>query len=85
MLISHKAFALTRGKKHYRTDDRGKTWRSFEVPSPPAYVARPLAFHSKKDFDGHIIYQGRTCTQMGWTENCQDDVRLASHLHDTGY
>ncbi|KAE9394646.1 VPS10 domain-containing receptor SorCS1 precursor, partial [Gymnopus androsaceus JB14] len=51
MVIEHPfdsayAFALTMGTTHYRTEDRGKTWRSFDMPVPPALVARPLSFHS---------------------------------------
>ncbi|KAG6872852.1 vacuolar protein sorting/targeting protein PEP1 [Termitomyces sp. Mi166 len=47
MVIEHPfnnryAFVLTDEKVHYRTDDRGKTWRSFELPLPPALVAKPL-------------------------------------------
>ncbi|KAF9236104.1 hypothetical protein BU15DRAFT_7027, partial [Melanogaster broomeanus] len=51
MLIKHSfdnryAFALTTGTTHYRNEDRGKTWRSFEVPAPPSTHKKPLSFHS---------------------------------------
>jgi hypothetical protein len=67
-----QAFALTDGKEHWRTDDRGKTWRSFKVPAPPAWVASPLAFHSDREKDGYILYQGRVCD---WGFVCHDEVR----------
>ncbi|KAG2031877.1 hypothetical protein BDR03DRAFT_875061, partial [Suillus americanus] len=51
MFIEHPfdnrvAFVLTNSYTHYRTDDRGKTWRTFEVPELVAYVQNPLSFHS---------------------------------------
>ncbi|CAK5273809.1 unnamed protein product [Mycena citricolor] len=60
------AFVLTRGKTHYRTDDRGKTWRSFEVPIAAAPVAKPLSFHSDPKNYGYILFQGTACTKSGW-------------------
>lgn len=76
---SSQAFVLTQGTTHYRTDDRGQTWRSFEVPIAPSYVARPLAFHSDPSKYGYIIYQGTKCEREGgWSSICHDEVR--SHL-----
>jgi hypothetical protein len=70
------AFALTRGQKHYRTTDRGKSWRSFEVPLPPALVARPLSFHSDSTKSGYILYQGTRCEKspFGWGSVCHDET-----------
>ncbi|KAF9030034.1 Oligoxyloglucan reducing end-specific cellobiohydrolase [Hymenopellis radicata] len=50
------AFVLTRGKRHYRTEDRGKTWRPFEVPLQPSLVSRPLSFHSDPKKFGYILH-----------------------------
>ncbi|KIJ65382.1 hypothetical protein HYDPIDRAFT_88076 [Hydnomerulius pinastri MD-312] len=77
MVIEHPsdsryAFVLTTGKTHYRTDDRGKTWRSFDVPASPAYTSRPLSFHSDPAKWGYILYQGTVCTPWGWGEICSD-------------
>ncbi|PPQ80721.1 hypothetical protein CVT25_001841 [Psilocybe cyanescens] len=68
------AFALTDGTTHYRTEDRGKTWRPFDVPHPPALVARPLSFHSNPTKFGHILYQGTQCDHRGWGARCHDET-----------
>ncbi|KDR81165.1 hypothetical protein GALMADRAFT_241725 [Galerina marginata CBS 339.88] len=79
MVIEHPAenryaFALTDGTTHYRTEDRGKTWRSFDVPLPPALVSRPLSFHSDPKKYGHILYQGTACDRQGWGRVCHDET-----------
>lgn len=63
---------MTKGKTHYRTDDRGNTWRSFTLPVSPAYVGKPLSFHSKKY--GHILYQGIRCEDGIFEQSCFDDT-----------
>ncbi|KAF9450688.1 vacuolar protein sorting/targeting protein 10 [Macrolepiota fuliginosa MF-IS2] len=68
------AFVLTDDKKHYRTEDRGKTWRSFEVPIAPALVQRPLSFHSDPQKYGYILYQGTVCDRVGWGGVCHDET-----------
>ncbi|KZP04862.1 Oligoxyloglucan reducing end-specific cellobiohydrolase [Athelia psychrophila] len=68
------AFVLTRGKTHYRTEDRGKTWRSFDMPVAPAYVPQPLSFHSDPAKDGYILYQGMVCSKIGWGSVCHDET-----------
>ncbi|KAJ7436099.1 vacuolar protein sorting/targeting protein 10 [Mycena galericulata] len=81
MVIEHPfdnsfAFVLTRSKTHYRTDDRGKTWRSFDVPIAAAMVARPLSFHSDPKKSGYILYQGTDCHKSGWGAICHDETYL---------
>ena len=77
-----QAFVLTKSKTHYRTDDRGKTWRSFEMPMTPALVGRPLSFHSDPKKYGYILYQGASCEgDTPWTTTCHDAVRVSLH-HD---
>ncbi|PSR72220.1 hypothetical protein PHLCEN_2v11927, partial [Hermanssonia centrifuga] len=80
MLIEHPfdnsyAFVLTKGKTHYRTDDRGKTWRAFTLPVSPALVGRPLSFHSDPKKYGYILYQGTKCEpSLPWESNCHDET-----------
>ncbi|KAG6330590.1 hypothetical protein ID866_8498 [Astraeus odoratus] len=71
MVIEHPfdtryAFVLTSGTTHFRTEDRGRTWRPFDVPSPPAYTTVPLSFHSDPAKWGYVLYQGTECSQSGW-------------------
>ena len=61
---------------HYRTEDRGKTWRSFEVPAPLSYTPKPLSFHSDK-WD-RILYQGTVCDRVGWNNICTDVVGIGN-------
>ena len=65
---------LSEGTKHYRTEDRGRTWRSFEVPLPPATVSSPLSFHSDPKKYGYILYQGTRCEPQGWGSVCHNEV-----------
>ncbi|KAJ7019632.1 vacuolar protein sorting/targeting protein 10 [Mycena alexandri] len=79
MVIEHPfdnsyAFVLTRTKTHYRTEDRGKTWRTFDVPAEAAFVTRPLSFHSDPQKYGHILYQGTVCDKSGWDAICHDET-----------
>jgi len=69
-----QGFVLTDGKTHYRTEDRGKTWRPFEVPLDPALVAQPLSFHSDPKKYGYILYQGYVCVKQGWGRACHDEA-----------
>src|SRR6266403_1860519 len=74
-LLLAQAFVLTREKTHYRTEDRGQTWRSFEMPLSPSSIARPLSFHSDPSKFGYIIYQGTKCEREGgWSSMCHDEV-----------
>jgi len=67
-------FVLTDGTTHYRTEDRGKTWRSFNVPLEPALVSQPLSFHSDPKKYGYILYQGTKCDKQGWGAQCHDET-----------
>lgn len=72
---SPQAFILTKGKTHYRTEDRGKTWRPFDMPVSVAYVANPLSFHSDPSKFGYILFQGTSCQRStGWGAVCHDEV-----------
>lgn len=79
--VYQQAFVLTEGFTHYRTSDRGRTWRSFEMPAAPSMVAKPLTFHSDKKKYGYILYQGTQCKQdKGWGLSCDDVVRIFFRL-----
>jgi hypothetical protein len=80
-----QAFVLTRGTTHYRTEDRGKSWRPFEVPIPPALVAKPLAFHSDLEKYGYVLYQGTVCDKSGWGAVCHDEVSRESPIYISPY
>jgi len=45
------------------------------MPAAPAYVARPLSFHSDPKKYGYVLYQGTACQAHGWGEQCHDEVR----------
>ncbi|KAJ7230698.1 vacuolar protein sorting/targeting protein 10 [Mycena pura] len=88
MVVEHPfdnsyAFVLTRGKTHYRTQDRGKTWQFFKVDVPPADVPRPLSFHSDPKKSGYILYQGSVCEKSGWTRICHDETYLTRNAFET--
>ncbi|PCH36493.1 Oligoxyloglucan reducing end-specific cellobiohydrolase [Wolfiporia cocos MD-104 SS10] len=80
MVIEHPfnnryAFVLTSSATHYRTEDRGRTWRRFEMPASPALVAKPLSFHSDKSKYGYILYQATACELSGgWGSICHDET-----------
>ncbi|KAF7309568.1 Sortilin [Mycena indigotica] len=81
MVIEHPfdnsyAFVLTRTKTHYRTEDRGKSWRSFTVPIAPAMIQRPLSFHSDPKKYGSILFQGTACEKSGWMSICHDETYI---------
>ncbi|KAG1840149.1 hypothetical protein F4604DRAFT_1599035, partial [Suillus subluteus] len=66
------AFVLTNSYTHYRTDDRGKSWRAFDVPELVAYVQKPLSFHSDPKKREYTLFQA---DQIPWGERCRDVVR----------
>ncbi|KAG1874291.1 hypothetical protein F4604DRAFT_1763753 [Suillus subluteus] len=77
MFIEHPfdnrvAFVLTNSYTHYRTDDRGKTWRTFDVPELVAYVQNPLSFHSDPNKWEYTLFQATRCDPIPWGERCRD-------------
>lgn len=47
------------------------------MPLPPAFVPRPLSFHSDQSKYGYILYQGVQCKGSGWGSMCHDEVSLS--------
>ncbi|KAF5379399.1 hypothetical protein D9615_006570 [Tricholomella constricta] len=83
-MVDFGAFVLTDGNRHYRTDDRGKSWRHFDLPLPPAHISRPLSFHAAVGMDGYILYQGTVCDRKGWGALCHDETYYTKeHFGDT--
>ncbi|KAG1738539.1 hypothetical protein EDB19DRAFT_1714235 [Suillus lakei] len=77
MFIEHPfdnrvAFVLTNSFTHYRTDDRGKSWRTFDIPELVAYVQKPLSFHSDPKKSEYTLFQATKCDSIPWGERCRD-------------
>lgn len=53
------AIILTANLKHYFTNDRGKTWKDFEIPLDIKYNGRPVSFHGEDS--NRILIQGIDC------------------------
>ena len=58
----NKEVAYIRGRKstHWVTDDRGKSWRSFDIEGYPAQLGPPFSFHAA-DSDKVIV---NVCTEL---------------------
>ncbi|KAI8075104.1 hypothetical protein BC940DRAFT_363148 [Gongronella butleri] len=54
-----KAYVLSNSKKHWKTDDQGVTWHSFDTPNEPASGNQLLSFHAQRP--GHVIFFGFQC------------------------
>ncbi|GJJ15988.1 hypothetical protein Clacol_010267 [Clathrus columnatus] len=75
-------FILTDKTTHYRTDDRGETWHSFDVPAPPSLISEPLTFHSTKH--DHVLYQGMVCEKDGWWGSlCHDELFASTDFFES--
>jgi hypothetical protein len=74
-VLFSQAFVLSKGKKHYRTTNRGETWQTFEVPAAPAIASEVLGFHA--DNWEWVLYSGQHCESLGgWLgQTCFDEVR----------
>lgn len=56
------AYILGGQTKHWVTQDRGESWRSFETEFPPSLFRAPLTFHA-----GHsnkVLFHGQKCDQL---------------------
>ncbi|OJD23332.1 vacuolar protein sorting/targeting protein 10 [Blastomyces percursus] len=70
-LLSHptdrtKAYVLSKGGKHWVTDDQAKTWREFTVDAELSQDQFPLVFHGKDS--NRVILQGRKCSRHDCAE-----------------
>ncbi|KAF0396202.1 Oligoxyloglucan reducing end-specific cellobiohydrolase [Gigaspora margarita] len=64
---NEKAYILTKGTTHYKTDDYGLSWKSFNTPYPPSKTGEVLAFNAKKS--GSILFRVTNCDK-----ECIDEV-----------
>ncbi|KAG1738508.1 hypothetical protein EDB19DRAFT_894550 [Suillus lakei] len=79
MFIEHPfnnrvAFVLTNSHTHYRTDDRGRSWRTFDIPGLVAYGPKPLSFHSDPKKWEYTLFQATECDPIPWGERCRDVI-----------
>lgn len=56
-----KAYLLTVGTNHYKSDDQGKTWKRFETELAPSFQRNPLSHHATKP--EYVLFTGMECTQ----------------------
>ncbi|KAK2589539.1 vacuolar protein sorting/targeting protein PEP1 [Conoideocrella luteorostrata] len=57
---SKRAYILTEGTTHFRTDNRGETWTNFTTPSRPSkFQPEILGFHAGEP--DRIIFNAMTC------------------------
>ena len=63
---SKRAYVLTRDNTHWKTEDRGKSWKEFFTDASPSMFRMPLSFHAS-DPD-KIIFNGQDCASIFCTE-----------------
>ncbi|KAI9488126.1 hypothetical protein BDB00DRAFT_849759 [Zychaea mexicana] len=67
-----KAYVLSKGKTHWKSNDKGKSWQSFETPVEPA-VSNQLSFHAERP--NYVLFLGFKCKLGGWTGvDCADET-----------
>lgn len=70
---SKTAFVLTQDSKHYKTEDRGETWESFNTNSlASAFQPEILVFHA--DDPNRIIFNGMDCDGIF----CDEEARYTT-------
>ncbi|KAG0309339.1 vacuolar protein sorting/targeting protein PEP1 [Dissophora globulifera] len=57
------AFILTQDRKHYKTEDQGATWTSFDTEFPPIEDHYVLSFHATRP--GWILILVKSCDNAG--------------------
>ncbi|ORY81895.1 hypothetical protein BCR37DRAFT_379793 [Protomyces lactucae-debilis] len=77
------AFVMGPDKVHYKTTDRGASWKEFKTPLPQSQVQTPLAFNAKKH--GHILFAGEECDGKGgfWGRHCYDTTYYTTDMFDS--
>ena len=63
---------LSKGKTHWKTNDKGASWQTFETPVEPA-IYNQLSFHAERP--NYVLFLGFKCKMGGWTGvDCADEV-----------
>ncbi|KAI8971058.1 hypothetical protein BDB01DRAFT_854995 [Pilobolus umbonatus] len=62
---SERAYVLGKNKVHWKTVDRGKTWKEFSTPVEPATSNSLLSFHA--DRSNYVLFTGFKCKLGSWT------------------
>ncbi|KAF9920031.1 vacuolar protein sorting/targeting protein PEP1 [Linnemannia zychae] len=66
---SKRAYVLTKGKRHYRTEDQGASWTPFETELEPIEEDHVLSFHATRP--DMILIAGTSCDDRG---RCHDET-----------
>ena len=61
-----RAYILGRGEKHWVTENRGKSWRSFETDATPSFFRAPFSFHAGNS--DKVLLHGQVCQGFDCTE-----------------
>jgi len=72
----NKAYALTVGREHFVTSDKGKSWQKFKTEWPPSLQRNPLSHHATKL--NYVLYTGMECIEdRVWRDRffCEEKVR----------
>lgn len=64
-----RAYVITRESTHYKTNDRGKTWKTFKTDLAPSMFRVPLTFHASEP--DKILFNGMDCKNALW---CTEEV-----------
>ncbi|KAJ1917651.1 vacuolar protein sorting/targeting protein PEP1 [Tieghemiomyces parasiticus] len=82
------AIAVTTGRKHYKTIDRGVHWHAFDVPEPPSEGGPVFSFHASRT--NYLLYSGMACQDdpdksLGGVhfKTCQDRLYYTRNSFDT--
>ncbi|KAI8333656.1 hypothetical protein BC941DRAFT_473408 [Chlamydoabsidia padenii] len=75
---SEKAYVLGSHRQHWKTEDRGKTWISFETPVEPATSSQHLSFHAQRT--NYVLFTGFQCNKKGWQgTDCREETHYTTN------
>ena len=69
-----KAVVFGEGKEHWKTSDKGKSWKKFKTELPLSVLQQPLSFNANKP--EYVLFAGRECeSDTFFPLGCVDKVR----------